>query len=59
MAFEIEIIEQPIRMILESDFWQILIAISSIIIASVTALALWFQIHKQSKVNSATIFANK
>jgi len=55
MAIGIEIVEQPIQIIMESDFWQIVIAISSIFIASITALALWIQIHKQSKVSSANL----
>jgi len=55
MAIGIEIVEQPIQVIMQSDFWQILIAISSIIIAGITALALWIQIHKQSKVSSANL----
>jgi len=55
MAMGIEIVEQPIQIIMQSDFWQILIAISSFIIAGITALALWIQIHKQSKVSSANL----
>lgn len=55
MAFDITIAEQPIRMILESDEWQILIALTGIITAGITAFALWVQIHKQSKVSSANL----
>lgn len=55
MAFDITITEQPIKMIMESNPWEIIIAISSITIAGITALALWIQIHKQSKVSSANL----
>lgn len=55
MAFDITIAEQPIRMILESDGWQIIIAISGIITAIITAIALGFQIRKQSRINSAQL----
>ena len=55
MVLDITIAGQPIVMRLESDFWQILFTITGVATAGITAFFLWYQIRKQTKVNSAQL----